>query len=63
MNLAERLLCFSLATLCVILAFTIKEFYWGRMGGGTRGPRMPTWLARTIIPGIATIFFWGALQR
>jgi hypothetical protein len=59
MNQAERLLCFSVATLCVILAFTIEVFYWGRMGGGTLGPRMPTWLARTIILAIARNILLG----
>jgi hypothetical protein len=55
MNLAERLLYFSIAVLCVVGAFTNKIFYWGRMGGG-HGPHMPRWLAIAFLLAGAALF-------
>jgi hypothetical protein len=62
MSLVERLLFLLLAMLFVIGAVGNKVFHWGKMGGGSSGRRMPTWLARTILLTVAGMFVWFSFQ-
>lgn len=58
----EKIGFFTLAAVLVVGAFTNRISYFGRMGGGSSGRRMPAWLARLIMLVIALMFAWYALK-
>jgi hypothetical protein len=59
----EKVASLIAAAICVMAAVSNKVFYFGKMGGGETGKRMPTWLVRLIVFAVAGMFVWFVFER
>jgi hypothetical protein len=62
MGYIESLFSFSVGLLFCILGLAGKQFHFKPLGSRSRGPQMPTWLARPLLILLGAVAIISAIQ-